>query len=464
MTQSSTGSPDFISPALAEQSQPLAENDIIAHFDRLTPEMIETAATAAREQAHARLLSVAAEDGRSSAEVEPPVLKTLREVNTILGLESGSVDIVDDLVRATHPDKTVRDVAADQWKKTQDFSDRIFLEPTAEFKGYPQLHEALAAIDITTLDPRAKQQYDYYIPLLPKSRQDPSAESAGNVYRLRQDLTGAEAAFQKNIRDGGSDNNAAQDQLIQNMADLRLTIAEAEGKETWTAKQVEGLTLGTVDAVTDFYEGVKPGIVERYQKSIGKLQALLDADMTDRNQPLRQLQEADIPLYAQKLIEQSYDSAKITFSFEKTMNGLWNMYERLFNVDVNESPDAPVWAPEVRSYIVYDKDDMGNTDKVLGSIFVDPFIRDGKRGSAATYTLKYGQVEPGPDGEDQTTQLPLAAVITNFKSKMTMRNVEYLSHEVGHAWQDTFARTRGPEFGGDKVPFDIREIISQATE
>jgi Zn-dependent oligopeptidase len=270
-------------------------------------------------------------------------------------------------------ERAIREEAGRQQAAIQDFADNIFSD-----QKYGKVREALEAMDPATLDPEDRQRYDYYMGEFQKTQPASAPEATESARDPRQTLAEVQKEYRKNVgktatiditeeeleslpadtrdqlevseHDGGysvilnqanltyilenggsrnlrkqayeayhGDHVADNDGFIQQMADIRLEIARSQGKETWTGVQVEGVTLDSPDKVTDFYTGVEDGIVQRYQATVAKLQGLLAADGIDD-----QIQEYDLEYYKKRLIQQSYDASKITFSFEKTMRGLYD--------------------------------------------------------------------------------------------------------------------------------------------
>jgi Zn-dependent oligopeptidase len=507
-------------------------NLIIANFDRLTEGLLRAETARVIAEAEGYLRQAAGEptaDGapgrRGDRRLSP--LTALSAASAALTLEIGESGMVAGLVSAVHPERSIREEAGRQQAEIQKFADSIFSDQ--KFGG---VREALQAIDPTTLDPQDRQRYDYYMDQFQKAKPASTPEATESERDPRLVLAEAQKEYRKNtgktvtvditqeefeslpahtrnqlkatehddgysvvlnqanlsniLENSGSrnlrkqayeayhgDHVAENDGLVQQMADLRLEIARSQGKETWMGVQVKGLTLDTPEKVTNFYGSVKDGIVQRYQATIAKLQTLLAADGIQD-----QIREYDLEYYKNKLIKESYDASKITFSFEKTIRGLYNLAESLLGVKIEEIPDAPVWAPGVRAYAVRDADTPTENGKDIGTIFVDPFTRQdadgegGKRTGGATYALRYGRTDL-PPGMEETNQLPVSVAVNNFtapgadgtEAKMTMREVEALAHEaLGHALHQVLARTQGPEFAGEKLKFDTMEIVSQAFE
>lgn len=527
----------------SEQLLVFPEDEVIANFHNLSPELLTTTGEAAREQAQELLVGV--KPGKNGpVEGEPEVLYALRKSSGVLGAELGEVGIVYDLISATHPDQAVRDVATAQQRKNQVFSDGTFVDPKSidqkkddeskkQYDRAVAVRAAFAAIDPTTLaDPRVRQVYDQFVPLLAQSEQSLSPDAAEALAGLREQLSEAQTSFSNNnakvntmemsaadfgrlpadlqselsaVEQDGSyavqlseaalnaileraprdirskawgqyyglgGDGEAQDRLIQEMADLRLSIAKAEGKQTWTELQVEGLTLGTPAKVLEFYNSVKDEVAADYGRLIAKIKPVLEAEGLEGP-----VEEWDIPRGLRLLAEQSYDASKITYSFDKVTRGLWNVYQSMFNVTAVDATGQVAWAPGVHAYKIYNNEPDGTvntTDQnTLATIICDPYSRQGKRNGGATYGLRYWEQETSLNSTQQSIRLPMAATVTNFTApgadgkaaKMTTQEVKTHSHETfGHGMNNAFAQPYWSGVAFDKLPFDIIEVWSQTFE
>ena len=520
-------------PEQAELTGPPPEaSAIIQNFDRLTAEMVTADGDRMIAEAEAYLRQACGDTEPSTdpaaavVEQQPDALAALGRAENALGLEGETVaGILPYLMRDVGPTKEVRAAGKEQQARLQAASNNIFSDAQNE-----PAYQALLVMDPTALNVQDQERREYYIGRFEAARRASQAGTAEGAHTSREHLDTAAAEFRANIgkvtsvvltpeelsslptdtrgqlgnaEAGGDltvslsepnlnyilqnaprelrkrawenyygDRVAANDQLLMTMATARHEVAEAEGKHSWTEKQTEGLTLGNPAVVDEFYNKIKPGIVERYQRSIERLQAMLEADGVP--EPIA---EYDLQYYEKKVMEESYDMDEITFTLERTYRGLLNMAENLYGIKIEKSPDTPTWAPGVKAYVVRDAGTDTEEGKVLGTFYADLMARkdaDGEGGKidgATTYGLRYARTETNASGEEETVQLPMAAMIANVappvngqESKLTLRDVEVMAHELGHVMHIVLARTRGPEFGGDKLKFDIREIVSQMFE
>jgi len=174
----------------------------------------------------------------------------------------------------------------------------------------------------------------------------------------------------------------------------------------------------------------------------------------------------DVAFCAERLRERRYsyseEELKLHFGVEKTVAGLFRMSKFLFGVDVREMKGAekpPVWHPDVRFFEVLEN------GSPVAHFYFDPYVRNGeKRGGAWMNEFR--------NRCDRRGELPLALVCTNFprpnaegESFLTMREVETLFHEFGHALQCMLTRVAEEGAAGiNLVEWDAVEVASQFME
>ncbi|HSW99096.1 MAG TPA: M3 family metallopeptidase [Candidatus Saccharimonadales bacterium] len=509
------------SAILRNLGEGLTPQIIIDDCDRMVAE-----AQAYLRQACGEATPADSADHAVAVEEQPTVLDAISRAVETLGLEAeGDSGIVPYLVRDTATDKDVRKAATDQQTRLQALTNGIYTDPQ-----YEPAYQSLLAMNAATLDPEDQQRREYHIGRFEDARRVPQAEAAEGAENPGKAVAEAAAAFNENRREvatveltpeefnslpedsrtqlQGTEANgavavslsepnltyllqngpralrkraweqfygerlAANDQLLETMGKARLQVAQAEGKRSWVEKQTEGFALGSPEAVAEFFNKTAVGVVERYQRSVTRLQGLLEADGFHD-----QIQEYDLPYYEKKIMEASYDMDEITFTLSRTFRGLLNMAEDLYGIKIEEAPDIPTVASDVKAYVVRDAGNGAEEGEVLGTFYADLLARKdpdgqgGKRDGSATYGVRVARTATNAQGEEETVQLPIAAIVANLappvngkESPLTLRDIETVAHEFGHVLHNMFGRARGPEYGGDRLRFDVREIVSQAWE
>ncbi len=260
------------------------------------------------------------------------------------------------------------------------------------------------------------------------------------------------------ISRGARDNEYDNREILVRMAVLRAERAQMLGYDNAAQYILEDQTAATPEAVNELLAILAPPARANAEKEAADLQALIDAEGGDFT-----LQPWDWAFYAEQVRETRYDidASQLKPYFELNSiieNGLFYSAERLFGISFKERPDLPVYHPDVRVWQVFDEDGTS-----LGLFLGDFWARDSKRGGAwmNQYTL-------------QSHLLGTRAVVGNHMNivkppegrptLLTVREVETLFHEFGHAVHGLFSNVRYPRFSGTSVPRDFVEFPSQVYE
>ena len=174
----------------------------------------------------------------------------------------------------------------------------------------------------------------------------------------------------------------------------------------------------------------------------------------------------DVMYLAERLRERKYsyseEELKRNFEVEDVVAGLFGIVRFLFGVDVRELKGAdvpPTWHPDVRFFEVLEN------GEAIAHFYFDPYVRNGlKQGGAWMNEFR--------NRCDRHGEKPLALVCTNFpepdsegKSYLSMREVETVFHEFGHALQCMLTRVGEEEAAGvSLVEWDAVEVASQFME
>ena len=201
-------------------------------------------------------------------------------------------------------------------------------------------------------------------------------------------------------------------------------------------------------------------MIDDLDAATAKLAAEEDAELGAGLEPW------DYAFEAEKLRERKYsyseEELKRNFDFPVVLAGLFRMTKFLFGIDCEELTGAEkpsTWQEDVRVFAV-------RLDGVVRSHFyLDPYVRNGlKQGGAWMNSFR--------DRSDRLAQLPLAVVVLNLpvvdadgRCFMTMREVETLFHEFGHACQQMLTDIGEEGAAGiNLVEWDAVEVASQFME
>ncbi len=152
------------------------------------------------------------------------------------------------------------------------------------------------------------------------------------------------------------------------------------------------------------------------------------------------------------------------FSMEKTIQGIFDIYQEFLGLRFEISKPAGLWHEDVQMITAYKKDDQNP----CGYIFLDLYPRANKYSHAChcdiTKTVFLNQ-------EKTKMSKSTGLVIANFPkatktepSLLKHADVETFFHEFGHAMHHLLGTTELPRFSGTGVKWDFVEMPSQMLE
>jgi len=148
------------------------------------------------------------------------------------------------------------------------------------------------------------------------------------------------------------------------------------------------------------------------------------------------------------------------FPMEKTIEGLFSIYQQFFGLIFKELPLSGLWDNELKLLEVY-KDKT-----LLGYLILDLYPRENKRAGAFNATII-----PTLRTKEGTVKPALSLVVANFpkstatKPSLLLRSdVSTFFHEFGHALHALFGATQLETQSGTSVKTDFVELPSQMLE
>lgn len=169
-----------------------------------------------------------------------------------------------------------------------------------------------------------------------------------------------------------------------------------------------------------------------------------------------------VQAYKQKHYDVDEQQIAEYFPVGKTIEGLFDIYEKLLSLRFNEIPAPKLWHDGLRMLEVYD----APTNRLLGYIILDLHPRDDKYSHAAHLTTI-----PSVIAADGTPNYALSIIMANFpkaqgeKPALFKRSdVQTFFHEFGHALHALLGRTHLASFSGTHVKRDFVELPSQMLE
>ena len=249
--------------------------------------------------------------------------------------------------------------------------------------------------------------------------------------------------------------------VIEETLKLRHEMARLLGFESYAELSIQTKMAQSTDAVTNFLwqlvESAKPAA----EKELTELNAFASSQGFEGK-----LKSWDIAYYAEKM---SADKFAITqevlrpyFPVEHVMQGLFRVIRELYGLSVIEKKGVDVWDPSVTFY------ELRNSDNdLIGSLYVDLYARDKKRGGAWMDECRVRFKR-----QDGLVQKPVAYLNCNFARPvenqtacMTHDDLVTLFHECGHCLHHVLTQIDVPAVSGiNGVEWDAVELPSQLME
>jgi peptidyl-dipeptidase Dcp len=245
---------------------------------------------------------------------------------------------------------------------------------------------------------------------------------------------------------------------ILKMAEVRSEKAALLGYPDFAAWKLRDQMAKTPEAVDKFLSNLVPGSVAKSKQEAKVIQALIDQQKGGF-----QLQPWDWNFYAEQVRKAKYDldESEIRPYFELNRvleDGLFYAANQLYGLSFKERHNLPVYQPDVRAFMVYDKD-----GSELGLFYCDYFKRDNKQGGAWEGNFVTQAKVLG--------QKPVVFNVTNFTKPapgqpalLSFGDVVAMFHEFGHALHGLFAAQEYPTLSGTNVAGDWGEFPSQFNE
>lgn len=270
---------------------------------------------------------------------------------------------------------------------------------------------------------------------------------------LRKDISIANGkkAFQQN------DNN--NEAISIKIAQLRFQRAQLLGYKSHAHFVLEERMAKTPQEVTKFLnnllEKAKPAALKEFEE-LKQFAKELDGIET--------LEKWDGSYYSEKLKQQRFslddELLKPYFKLENVLNGVFEVANRLFDLQFTKVDTIDKYHEDVETYEVTD-----STGKFISVFYADFFPRKGKRNGAWMTSFKNQFVKDG------INERPHVSIVCNFTkptatrpSLLTFNEVTTLFHEFGHALHGMLADTIYPNLSGTSVYWDFVELPSQVME
>jgi intermediate peptidase len=289
---------------------------------------------------------------------------------------------------------------------------------------------------------------------------------------------------------------------LEDMLMSRSRLAKLTGYESYSHMALSDKMAKTPDAVGRFLSALQNDTQPLVQAELRELQKLKRAHISGDDASSR-VNAWDREYYAHRLTQQaqeglrSADSLSSFFSLGTVFQGLSRIFNSLCGIRLvpHEALPGETWHDDVRRLDVIDEGGRN-----IAVVYCDLFARSGKHANPCHFTLRCSReilpeelaeaaANTGPyadatsaatDGSayavDPLTstvhQLPTIALICSFAhpsgaatpALLSLRQVQTLFHEMGHALHSILGRTRLQNVAGTRCPTDLAELPSVLME
>jgi oligopeptidase A len=255
------------------------------------------------------------------------------------------------------------------------------------------------------------------------------------------------------------DNN--NEPIVTRILQVKYEMSKMLGYKNYADRSLSTKMAEDVNAVLKLSEMLREKSFPAAQKEFEQLQKFANSEGHKGKLCLW-----DVPYYSErqreKLYEFSEEELRPYLPFPSVLQGLFNLANRLFNINIVESENnVDVWSQDVKFYKIYD-----STSKVhLASFYLDPYSRPAEKRGGAWMASCQGKSKV-------LGKFPVAYLTCNGSppvgsdpSLMTFREVETLFHEFGHGLQHMLTTVPHADAAGiNNVEWDAVELPSQFME
>jgi len=180
---------------------------------------------------------------------------------------------------------------------------------------------------------------------------------------------------------------------------------------------------------------------------------------------LNGLEAWDLPFVSERLRQERYafsdEDVRPYFPHDRVIDGLFEVVRRLYGIEARRVEGVETWHPDVAFYELVDA-----SGEVRGRFFLDPYVRNSKRGGAWMDDCIPRKSAAG------RVQAPVAYLVCNFSppvgerpALLTHEEVLTLFHEFGHGLHHMLSRVDYVSVSGiNGVAWDAVELPSQFME
>ena len=264
------------------------------------------------------------------------------------------------------------------------------------------------------------------------------------------------SAFEAN-----NNNDKDNKEIARKIANLRLRMAQLLGYSSYAEYALEERMAQNPQTVNKFINDLFEASMPFAEKEVKEVQ-----DYANAHGFVGQIQRWDFSYWSEKLKNDKYamdpNMFKPYFKLENVKKGVFDLADRLYNIEFRENKQIEKYHPDVTVYEVYDKAD----GKLLAVLYMDFFPRESKRSGAWMTAFREQYID-----ENGNDVRPLIQLVCNFTkptseepSLLTFDEVNTFLHEFGHCLHGIFASGTYQSISGTSVYRDFVELPSQIME
>jgi len=243
---------------------------------------------------------------------------------------------------------------------------------------------------------------------------------------------------------------------IHDILCARQSLSKLLSFKNYAERSLATKMAGSVAEVVEFLEQLAGKAYGKAQQELEDLKSFAGTDT---------INAWDTAYYAEKLRQQRFDISqeelKPYFPSPVVLQGMFDVVEKLFSIQVKERPEVSVCHPDVRYYSIHSEGEE------IAGFYLDLYARKNKRGGAWMADCRTRRYLSNGD-----IQLPVAFLVCNFTppvdgedSLLTHNEVTTLFHEFGHGLHHMLTKVDVAGVSGIAgVAWDVVELPSQFLE
>ena len=247
--------------------------------------------------------------------------------------------------------------------------------------------------------------------------------------------------------------------IISEILTLKKELATLLEKSNYAELSLTTKMAGDVSEVESFLRDLAHKARKSGERDLAELKQFVKTKYH-----LDNLEPWDISFYSEKLKKENYDVSQEElrqyFTLPKVLDGLFNVAQTLFSVEISKAASPDLWHGSAQYY------EIKKNGNIIAGFYADLYTRESKRGGAwMDVCLTRRKLE-------KDVQLPVAYLVCNFNpplegqdALLTHNDVTTLFHEFGHGLHHMMTQIDVAGVSGiNGVEWDAVELPSQFLE